>query len=89
MKQFTDRRIREIYETRFAAGVPKHVSVAAHETVRPLVAACGLQDVGVLGPIVRWPKAPERYGLHINGKWHITFAWSDDFGAHEICLERR
>ncbi len=89
MKRFADKRTQEIYETRFGSGVAKHLAVATHEVTRLLVAACDLQDVGILGPILRWRNAPERYGLHIHGKWHVTFAWSDDIGAHEIRLERR
>ena len=57
--------------------------------MRILVAARNLQDVGVLGPIVRWQNALERFGLLVNGKWHVTFAWSEELGASEIILERR
>ncbi len=89
MRRYQDDRTREVYETRFAAGVPEHISVAAHAVICPLLAACSLQDVGVLGPILRWRNSPERYGVQIDGKWHVTFAWSDDMGAHEIMLERR
>jgi plasmid maintenance system killer protein len=89
MKRFDDDKLVEIYETRFAADVPEHVSIAAHETAYPLVAARSLQDVGVLGPILRLRNTPDRYGLHIDGKWHLTFSWCDDFGAYNIRLERR
>jgi antitoxin HigA-1 len=89
MRRFSEDQTRQIYEIRFAKGVPEHVSVAAHETMCPLVAACSLQDVGVLGPIIRLCNAAERYGLQIHGKWHVTFAWSDDMGANEIRIERR
>lgn len=89
MRRFDDDKLREIFETRFAAGVPKHVSVAAHQTTHPLVAARSLQDVGVLGSIVRLRNAPDRFGLHVSGKWHVTFGWSDEFGAFELKLERR
>jgi plasmid maintenance system killer protein len=89
MQRFDDERTRQIYEMRFADGVPEHVSVAAHETMHPLVAARTHQDVGVLGTIIRLHSPPERYGLHISGKWHVTFAWSADFGAYAIKLERR
>lgn len=88
MKRFDDDRLKEIYETRFASGVPEHVSVAAHELARPLMAACSLQDVGVLGTIVRWSQEPERFGLQVDGKRHVTFAWSEEIGAHEMRLER-
>jgi len=89
MKRFKDKRTLEIYQTRFAAGMLSHVSIEAHEIARVLVAARGLQDVSVLGQVFCWRNAPERFGLHVYGKWYVTFLWSDDFGAHEIWLQRR
>ena len=53
-----------------------------------LLAACDLQDVAVMGRIARWPKIPGRYGVHVERKWFITFAWEDVVGAIEIRLER-
>ncbi len=90
MKRFEDETIEEIYWTRFAPNVPEHVSVAAHKIARPLVAACSLQDVDVFGPILRWANAPARLGVHVDGKWHLTFVWCEDLeGAFGIQLERR
>ena len=90
MKRFEDELTEEIYWTRFAADVPDYVSVAAHRIVRPLLAARSLQDVGVFGPILRWANAPERLGLQVHGKWHLTFVWSEELeGAFCIRLERR
>jgi len=89
MNQFQCDKAREIYETRFCAEIPDHVTTAAHETMRVLIAARSLQDVGVLGSIFRWPNAPNRLGLAVHGKWHVTFSWIDEFGAHEISIERR
>jgi hypothetical protein len=63
--------------------------VGAHEIARLLAAARSLQDVGVIGPIIRWHNSPERYGSHVYGKWHVTWSWSTDFGAYEMRLERR
>jgi hypothetical protein len=57
--------------------------------MRILDAAFSLQDVGVLGTITRWPNAPDRFGLPVDGKWYVTFTWSVDFGAWDIRLERR
>ena len=88
MQKFKCEMARAAYEMRFARGIPKHVSIKAHKTIRVLIAARDLQDVGVLGRIVRWREAPERYGLTIDGKWHVLFEWSEDFGAYEISLER-
>jgi plasmid maintenance system killer protein len=88
MKRFSRDIDREIYETRFTADIPDYVTIAAHETMRVLMAARSLQDVAILGSIVRWHKLPDRYGLSVHGKWHVTFNWSDDFGAYEIALDR-
>jgi hypothetical protein len=89
MERFSDQQTECIYETRFAQGVPQHVSITAHEIMRPLVAACSLQDVGVLGQIICCAAAPERYGLHVYGKWYVTFTWIDQIGAYQLLLERR
>ena len=48
MARFNDELIEQIYNTRFAPNVPEHVSIAAHEMTRVLVAARSLQDVGIL-----------------------------------------
>jgi hypothetical protein len=89
MERFEDERTKCIYETRFATDVPEHVSVGAHKIMGPLVAAQSLQDVGVLGQIIRWPSAPpDRFGLHVDGKWHVTFTWIESIGAYQLLLER-
>jgi hypothetical protein len=54
-----------------------------------LVASGSLQDVGALGAIVHWLNAPDRLGIYVYGKWYVTFAWNEHFGAGEICLEKR
>jgi plasmid maintenance system killer protein len=88
MRQFKDKRSREIYETRFASNVPEHVSIGAHKIMRIVVAAGSLQDIGLRFLIIRWRSTPDLFGIHVHGKWHVTFAWREDFGAGEICLER-
>jgi plasmid maintenance system killer protein len=89
MDRFADKRTETIYLTRFGSGVRQHVSVEAHESMQLLVASRTHQDIAVMGPIVRWKKEPGLYGLHIEGKWFVTFRWSDDFGAYQIHLQRR
>jgi len=89
MSRFEDETTQQIYLTRFASGVPQHVSVAAHEALRLLVAATSFQDVGVLGPVCRWRSLPGRYGVVIDDKWHVTFGWDETFGASALKLERR
>jgi plasmid maintenance system killer protein len=89
MRRFADKKTELIYLTRFAQGVRQNVSIEAHKAMRLLVASSSHQDVSVIGPIFRWRKELGLFGLHIGGKWFVTFRWSDDFGAHGIILERR
>jgi hypothetical protein len=89
MNRFKSQRARDAYESRFVRGVPDHISIDAHKTIHALIAARSLQDVGILGRIICWKKAPGEYGLFLSGKWHVLFRWSDDFGPYEIDLGRR
>ena len=89
MERFADEIIKEIYRSRFAPGIEQHVSVKAHKIAHPLAAARSLQDVDVYGPIFRWPNSPGRLGVHVDGKWHLTFNWMKGEGAFGIRLERR
>jgi hypothetical protein len=57
--------------------------------MRLLVAARSLQDVAVINTITRWQNAPDRYGLHVHGKWYVDFIWYDGIGARQIRLVRR
>ena len=36
-----------------------------------------------------WPNSPGRLGVHVDGKWHLTFDWMKGEGAFGIRLERR
>ena len=88
MRRFADERLEQIYHTRFAAGLPSPVVISAHEVAHLLAASRSLQDVGVIGPIIQLRNPPDRHASHVHGKWHITWDWSADFGAHEMRLER-
>jgi len=53
-----------------------------------LMAGMSLQDVAVIGRIVRW-RSTNRLGLKADGKWFVTFVWEELVGAKDIRLERR
>ena len=89
MERFADEVTEEIYWTRFARRLDQHLSVKAHKILRPLVAARGLQDVGIFGPILRFKNAPGRLGVKVEGKWHLTFRWVEGEGPFEIKFERQ
>lgn len=65
MERFADEVTEEIYWTRFAPRLHQHLSVKAHKILRPLVAARGLQDVGIFraNPALQErARAPRRRG---------------------------
>ena len=83
-----DKKTELIYLTQFARGWPvTRISGSAqgHPPPRGL-----LQPSRRVGYRAHFPMAIEP-GLYvfIEGKWFVTFRWSDDFGAYQILLERR
>lgn len=89
MQRFANKTTELIATTRFGGGIRQHITVAAYEIIQLLVACHSHQDIGVIGPITRFSKIDGLYGLQVEGKWYVTFRWSEDFGAYQIRLERR
>lgn len=89
MQRFGNKTTELIATARFGGGIRQHVTVAAHEIMQLLVACHSHQDIGVIGTITRFSKIEGLFGLQVEGKWFVTFRWSDDFGAYQIRLERR
>ena len=88
MDRFTDDRTLVVFESGFAKGVPKHVAHEAGWKMQVLVCAAEIGDVSILGPINRWVETG-RLGVHIEGKWFVTFEWVAGLGATQLTLERR
>jgi hypothetical protein len=57
--------------------------------MRKLVAAHDLQDVGTICARIHVLTDLGRFGLHVEGKWFVTFEWEETFGARAVLLERR
>ncbi len=89
MHRFSGTRAEEAYRTGFISGLPKHIGRRAHWIIHQLLAAHTWQDVRVIGRIARWSNYPHRYGLLLDGKWWVTFAWDDLIGAVELKVGRR
>jgi hypothetical protein len=89
MARFAGQRAEEIHRKGLASGVPPRISQRARRIMDLLVSARDIQDVRVIGEILRWPRLSGRLGLQIQEKWFITFEWEPDFGAKEIEVERR
>jgi hypothetical protein len=74
MRRFADQKLEQIYHTRFAPGLPKHIVITAHEVASLLTASRSLQDVGVIGPIDKPTNSVGvwRYISSRVGNWEIT-----------------
>ena len=93
MKRFAEggdgAEAERVYWTGCSTRLPKHAAHKAHWRLHLLTAATGWSDVGVISRVARWRNRPGRYGIHVDEKWFITFAWESPIGAVEIKLERR
>ena len=89
MDRFGHTRAEAVHERGAVHGVPPHVAQRGRWLIQLLLAARDLQDIGAFAQILRWSNLPGRYGIHVDGKWCITYRWTSDFGAVEIKLERR
>ena len=89
MTMFEDQGTRDVYIDGFAAGIPKHVARRAKWIIQLLLAANSWQDVSVIGTIYRFTNERGRYGIRVDGKWHIVFSWVEEHGAARVTLERR
>jgi hypothetical protein len=89
MKTFVDARTRLVFATGFARGVPNHVGQKAHRVLHLLLAVTGWKDIGVIGQVGCLRGIPNRYGVCVDGKWYVTFEFSEDVGVREMLLERR
>lgn len=57
--------------------------------MQQLEAVFEIEDVAAIGRIARFNKTPDRYGIHVSGKWFVTFVWQPRKGAADIRLERK
>ena len=89
MSRFLDTTTRRVVENGVAPRVPSRVARRAQWRCGLLLAAAEWRDVTFIGPLASWPEMPERPGVHIDGRWYVTFRWDEAFGATDICLERR
>jgi plasmid maintenance system killer protein len=89
MRTFVDARTKLVFETGFARGVPRHIGRKAHWMMHLLQAAREWKDLSVVGELGRVRGKKQRYGLTVEGKWHVTFDWHDELGVREVLLERR
>jgi hypothetical protein len=89
MQRFANTRAEEAQQTGFVRGLPTHIARRAHRITHLLIASHGWQDIGTIDRIAQWSNRPGVFGLHVHGKWFVTFEWAPSFGAVEIRLERR
>lgn len=80
IESFKSKALRELFETGRSAKVPPALKQRASDMLETLDAATGLRDVNISGydfhPLQN--TSPQRYSIHINGPWCITFEWERD-----------
>jgi hypothetical protein len=89
MTRFANQLAAELYQRGSSGGLPRPLWKRGHQSLHLLLAAHELSDVEVIGPVSRWHGPGSPIGLHLGGKWYVTFYWESTFGAHEIRLEKR
>lgn len=89
MERIEDVRSRTVFNTAAAADIPPHVARRAWWVMNLLVAAASREDVHVIGMPTCFGHDGEREGIHIHGKWYVTYEWKDHAGPCAIRLERQ
>lgn len=87
IESFRHKGLAELFE----AGTSRRVAPALHERIKlRLDALDGARDLGVLNqpgfdfhPL---RGKPQRYSIHVNGPWCLTFEWHDG-AAWRVDLE--
>jgi toxin HigB-1 len=88
IRSFKDRALREFFEAgtsaRIAAALQRKIAVR----LDALDAATDLKQLNRPGFDFHPPHGkPQRYSIHVNGPWCITFEW-DDGAVHRVTLEQ-
>jgi proteic killer suppression protein len=85
---FKHRGLKELYETGKSAKVAKELHQRALVRLDALAAATELHHLNQPGfDFHALHGKPERYSIHVNGPWCITFAWKSPY-AKRVDLEQ-
>ncbi len=88
IRSFRHKGLKELFETGSSRKVREDLRVRAIRRLDVLENAECLSDLNVPGfdfhPL---RGAPQRYSLHVNGPWCITFEWEDG-NAFRVDLEQ-
>jgi proteic killer suppression protein len=88
IESFKHRGLKELHETGQSARVPTHLVACARRRLAALHAARSLDYLNQPGfdfhPL---HGRPQRYSLHVNGPWCITFEWENG-NARRVDLEQ-
>ena len=78
IRSFRDRGLKEVFEKGTSAKVRADLIARCRRRLDVLNQAAALMDVNVPGFNFHPLKGkPQRYSIHVNGPWCITFEWSD------------
>lgn len=88
IRSFRHRGLRELFETGSSRRVRDDLQTRALRRLDVLDNAASLSELNVPGfnfhPL---RGSPQRYSLHVNGPWCITFEW-DEGDAFHVSLEQ-
>lgn len=89
MERFGSVRAERVYQWAEFPGIPLSIGKKAHRIIRRLVATTIWQDVLVVrGKNGVMRQKGVRFGIHIEGKWFVTFLWEDMVGPKKIDIQR-
>lgn len=86
IQSFRHKGLKELFETGSSRRVRQDLRARAIRRLDALDEAAGLLDLNVPGFDFHSLRGkPQRYSLHVNGPWCITFEWAQD-GAVQVDL---
>jgi proteic killer suppression protein len=88
IRSFLHKGLKELLETRRTGKIRADLQKRAHVRLSALDNATNLQELNQPGFDFHPLKGkPQRYSIHVNGPWAITFEWQDG-AAVRVDLEQ-
>jgi len=88
IESFRHRGLKELFETQSSAKVPPHFQKRIRIRLDAMDAATDLKHLKQPGFDFHPLKGkPQRYSIHVNGPWCITFEWENG-SAKRVDLEQ-
>jgi plasmid maintenance system killer protein len=86
MDRIADQRLVEIHAARTIPDLPADLCQQAYRILRLVLAARTRSDLDIFTRFAEL--ADGHLAIHVQGKWIMTFTWSEGFGATDLALSR-